>query len=311
MNTLNDYINFLIEKTKDLSDEEAKRFIYIDLCETMSFDINYAGASESTKREIYRNSIKNDVMENYFNKKTGLCTTISIIFERVLKLRCPNINIETIMDIDDEVNRPHAYNIEVLEDGTKVIYDLQQDFNNIKTRSFPEHYAINVETGNSIYSRFDLEQIDRKLGYIDSENYYSDDYMYLVKSDMDLFDNFQEKADFIIRNLEPIYDKSINYLERKWHHEKLIKQYFTEEERKKIKQVDCCFMTRNGRMYTPCIYVKDNDDINIYWFNELKEQYSKISIEDMAIKVCAGLYCYPKIPGLKEAVYKRELDDAR
>ncbi len=73
-------------------------------------------------------------------------------------------------------------------------------------------------------TRFEMEQMDRKLGYIDDENYYSDDYLYLLKSDIGYFTDFAEKVKFVLENIDVHENKDMQYYERKWHHKEIMRR---------------------------------------------------------------------------------------
>lgn len=303
MSSLNNYIAYVKKEVKDLSEIEKIRWIYIDLGKRFSFDLKFAYGGVSQQRRIYKSSSRSRTLEECFENNIGICKSIALIFEKVLKAN--NIKCITKGSFDDDNLCPHVNNLITLKDGTSFTADLQQDLQNIQTRSTTKRFGIRTDTGDPILSRFEMEQIDKKIGYIGPERYYSDEYLYLLKSDMRLFEKFSDMAEFVITNLEPIYDTDIKYMERKGRHERLLRSLFSTGELKKIHQLDCYYKRGNERDYIPCIYVDSDNQTDIYMFDKEEQRYKKVSMEDFVQKKENGLIHSHGIPRLRKFLQKR------
>ena len=187
---------------------------------------------------------------------------------------------------------------------------MQEDIENIQTYSFTPGFGASPYIGKPpVLKRFDIEKMDKKLGYIDDENYYSDDYMYLLKSDLDYFTNFEEKVDFVLENIDAHENKDIKYAERKWHHDKILKKLFSHKERNKIKIIDCYKQIENERIYKNCIAIELHERTAIYMYSEDQNKYCKMSIYDFAREVQNGLVNMEGVKGLRRALKELKQQD--
>lgn len=304
MSTLNHYIEYVKEQTKNLTEIEKIRWIYIDLGKRFSFDLKFASGGNSTQKAIYRASAKPHVQDVCFETNTGICKSIALIFERILKSN--GIKCTTASTIDQEVFCPHVNNMVKLKDGTTMFFDLQRDLENIRTHSTTRKFGILTETGEFYLSRFELEQIDKKIGYIGPNNYYSDEYLYLLKSDMGLYEDFSEKAEFVITNLEPVYEEPVKYMELKGHHDRLLRLLFKPDELKKIHQIDCYYKNGDEKSFIPTIYVDSGNKTDIYMHNAEEQRYEKVSMEEFVEKKENGLIHTQGIPRLRQFLTKRK-----
>lgn len=303
MSSLDYYIEYVKEQTKNLTEIEKIRWIYIDLGKRFSFDLKFASGGNSAQKAIYRASGKSHVQEKCFETNTGICKSIALIFERVLKSN--GIKCTTASVMDQEVFCPHVNNMIKLKDGTIFSVDLQRDLENIQTHSTTKCFGVLRETGEYFLSRFEQEQIDKKIGYIGPDNYYSDEYLYLLKSDMRLHEDFSEMAEFVITNLEPIYENEVKYMELKGHHDRLIRRLFEPDEQNKIHQIDCYYKQGDERTYIPTIYVDSGNQTDIYMYENEEQRYRKVSMEEFIEKKENGLIHTQGIPRLRQFMRRR------
>ena len=303
MSTLDHYIEYVKKATKSFNEIEKLRWIYIDLGKRFSFDLKFSAGGNSVQKAIYRASGKQHVQEKCFETNTGICKSIALILERVLKSN--GIRCITTSGMEYDVFCPHVNNIVKLKDGTSFFIDLQRDLENIQTHSTTKKFGILTETGDYYLSRFELEQIDKKIGYIGPDNYYSDDYLYLLKSDMRLYENFSDMAEFVITNLEPIYENEVKYMELKGHHDRLIRNIFKPDEQKKIHQIDCYYKNGNERNFILTIYVDSENQTDIYMYDKEEQRYKKVSMEEFIEKKENGLIHTQGIPRLRQFIRKR------
>src|SRR5574344_340940 len=307
MSNLSNYI----QKTKKYVEEnnfsqlEKVRYVYLNLGKRLSFNLDYSFGNTKTKRAIYNRGKYDEVLEEDFTNKTAICKSISYILEKILKEL--DVDINTVVEPLNKKQCPHMYNIVNQKEGEKYILDLQEDLENIQSHSFTKKVGISPNTGMPVIKRFDMEQIDKKLGYISNDFYYSDDYLYLIKSDIGLFETLEQKAKFVLENLDIYYNKDMKYAERTWHHEKLLQELFSSNELNKIHQIHCYRETENGKKYQNCIAVQVSKGTDIYLFSEDDNKYVKVTNEEFIKEKENGLVNIEGIPGLKKSIKERSL----
>ena len=139
MNYLDNYINKLLIETKEFTELEKVRYVYLDLGKIMSFDPLFYYGNEKNKKRIYKEcEYSEEKLCLNLKNGIGICKSISYLLEYVLtKL---NIKSKAIVDYSDIVYYHHVTNMIYLTDGTKFEVDLQHDLENIqahqKTRYF-------------------------------------------------------------------------------------------------------------------------------------------------------------------------------
>ena len=302
-----DELNEYIEKN-NLSELEIIRYVYMDFGQRFSFDLDFAFGNAKTKKEIYGLSKTNKGIEKALEINKGLCTTFSYILNRVLKQR--GIDIFSITEDGEDRKYPHMHNVIRLKDYEPFMVDLQMDLENIQSHSMTKFFGLSIEKDSEpVIDRLTIENMDRKLGFVDKEHYYADEYIYLLKQYMGYCSTVEEKIQFVIENLEAYENPNMEYAERTWHHEKLLKSLFTEDEMRKIHQIDCYRdkQTEEGtkREYQNCIVVdvpKKGKDI--YLYSKEENRYKKMSMQEFAKEVQGGLVNIEGIYGLKAEMRK-------
>jgi hypothetical protein len=266
MSNLENYIEKIeryVSEHNDLTETETIRYVYLDLGKKLSFNEKFLPFGNTKNRQIlykFRSSSIKD-LEECMETNKAICKSISYILEHILKRF--DIDIETVIDSNDLRKCPHTYNIIHPKEGKPYSIDLQEDIYNIQSHSFTRNFGISVKDGKSyIISRFEQEQMDRKNGYIDDENYYADDYLYLLKYDTNFMEDFDEKVKFILENID-IYDNpNMGYTDRQWHHKSILEEFFPikdfdyQNNNGKIRMIDCYKDINNERHYVNCIAVQ-------------------------------------------------------
>ena len=249
MNNLDKYVEEIKDelKIRNIEDElEIIKFVYLDLGKNFSFDIDYLPfGNNKTRNNIYKYHCRNiDDLNKCMDNKLVICKSVSYILEYVLSNF--GINIKTLKDELDTRKTPHVFNLIKTSDGRKFCVDLQKDMYNIQTHSFTSNFGLkSIYNTQLAINRSEQEKIDRKLGYITKDNYYSDDYLYLLHSIADSIDDFKTKAEFIIENIDIYPTKKMGYMDRQWHHVDVLKEFFNSKEfdyeynSGKIKIYDC------------------------------------------------------------------------
>lgn len=313
MSNLTEYIERVkkyISQKGDMSETEIIRHVYIDLGKRFSFNENFIPFGNTKKRqEIYFNhSKKIEDLEECMETNIVTCKSASYILEYIL--RALDINIRTVIDSNDYRKCPHMYNIITPQKGEAYIVDLQEDIYNIQAHAFTKNFGLSVDDETKyVISRFEQEQIDRKNGYISDENYYSDDYLYLLKYDADFIEDVDEKARFVLENID-IYDNpNMGYIDRQWHHKTILEELFTKKEfdyrtnNSKIKMIDCYKNVNGETHYVNCITVQTKNGIEIYVYNKKEYRYCQLDLINLAKAVQNGLVIHNcKVPGLNRAL---------
>lgn len=313
MNNLDSYVEEKrkLFQEKNITDElEIIRYIYLDLGTRFSFDNRFIPFGNSKfKQNLYRYHSRNiNDLNECMRTNTAICKSLSYILEYVLKKF--EINIETVEDICEHVNYPHVYNYIKCRDGRNFCVDLQDDINNIQTKSHTSNFGIaSPFTPKIIISKFEQEQLDRKLGYLKENECYTDDYLYLLHSVADGIDDFREKVGFILENIDIVPTNHMGYIDRQWHHKKILENFFNTNEfdyinnTGKIRMYDCYKDANGKRNYYNFIIVMDNSEVDVYIYNAKESNYQKMKMKNYVNCVTNGLVVHKgKIPYLKQKI---------
>lgn len=314
MSNLKKYINKIkeyIDHHEDISETEIIRYVYLDLGKKLSFNEEFLPFGNSRKKQNLYNYRSRNItdLEECMESKKAICKSISYILEYILK--DIGIDIKTVVDPNDARNCPHTYNLITQKDGKEYVVDLQEDIYNIQSHSFTKNFGNSKNNDGYIISRLEQEQMDRKNGYIDKNNYYSDDYLYLLKQNISFIDDFDDKARFILENID-IYDNpNMGYTDRQWHHKAILEEFFNRKEFNyqnnsgKIKMIDCYKDLNNEKHYINCISLQTKNGIEIYLYNKKEYKYCQMDFMNFARAVDNGLVLYKcNIPGLNKVIKK-------
>ena len=313
MSALSDYIEKVrrfIEQNPDITEDLLIRYVYLDLGRRLSFNSEFRPFGNSKKRqEIYLRSNGDNEINNCLENDTVICLSASRLLAYILNQF--GVNIKTVTDKNSSKRWKHVYNIVYPKNGGEPYsIDLQEDMYRIQMHGFTSNYGISIKDGiTQVIPRPMQEQMDRRLGYIDNEHYYTDDYLYLLKSDFGLLDTFEERARFILENIETFENPKMQYTDRQWYHVRVLENFFSlkdfnyDEDCGRIKFVDC-FKIRNGqRMNVSLVTVKKQKGSDVYIYNPKEGGYRQIDLVHIARAVKNGLTIVNgRIPGLKEAM---------
>lgn len=315
MSNLSKYIEKIetyIKENPELSEELLIRYVYLDLAQRFSFDLQFKPFGNSkTRKEIYYRSGCMDEMEKCMESNVVICKSAARILEYVLKHF--GVNIKTVVEECDYRRCPHVYNMIIPKNGSEPYnVDLQEDMYRIQMHGFTTNYGISTRDDETlVVSRFEQEQMDRKLGFIDDEHYYTDEYLYLLKSDIGYFENFEDKAKFILENIEVFENPNMQYIDRQWYHVRILQNFFSKKEFDydnsdgKIYVIDCYRKEDEKNKYYNCVVVRTAKKIDIYLYNKKEGKYSQISLMKFAKAVHNGLIIHNcKVPGLGNALKK-------
>ena len=314
MGLLNEYIEQAKEKTRGYSDIEKLREVYIDLGKKFQFDINFSFGNAKQRMQIYSGGISNEALERNMETETIICKSLSYIFEYIMKEL--EVNITTVVDEYDRRKCKHMYNVLETKGNKRYKFDLQEDMRFIKARMRTRHFGVAMqEKADNLVSRQTLGEIDKKIGYISDEKYYTDEYLEILKLGMNLHDSLTSKMKFLLENLEEYTDPNMKYADRRWRMEDLIGNsnmqglLFSNEEKNKINIVDCYQDINGERKYILCITVEEKGKIVIFMFDENANSFKKLKLEEFAEYVKNGLTNMQGILGLKQALKSKKREE--
>ena len=165
LSKLEAYIEKVKKETQGLNDIEKLRYVYIDLGKRFAFDLDFSFGNTKSKQKIYHKSGTLDGIEEGLENNVIICKTLAKMYEHIMNSL--GINLKTIVDDSDSRKYPHVYNILKAEDGKTYIFDLQEDMRNIKAHLRTKYFGIQANDSlKTIVSRWDLDQIDKKIGYV-------------------------------------------------------------------------------------------------------------------------------------------------
>ena len=308
MSNLKNYINNVKELTKELNEIETIRYIYLDLGKRFSFDKRFYAGNSSQKKASYKESGTFEAPEESMTSGIIVCRTSSRILETILNHLGIKTHSYTVYG-DPDKNHPHVYNICSLKDGRVLSFDLQQDLNNIQSRSRTKFFGLNPNQDCEMIPRFELEQIDKKLGYISDKEYYSDSFVEMLKYHANMFDDFYAKVDFVLQNLEIFENRFMEYPERNWYHQRIVGQIFLPKDLKKIKFMKCYYKGSSGeRDYRNYVGIEKGEKPIFYRYNDEEGKYDQISYEELIQDEHNGLIIETGVYGLKQ-INKKYLDE--
>ena len=313
MGLLNEYIEQAKEKMQGYSDIEKIRKVYVELGEMFQFDINFSFGNAKERMQIYSRGISTENLEKNMENKTVICKSLSYLFEYIMK----KIGVSMTTVVEDDGRRcKHVFNILETEQSKKYKFDLQEDMRFIKARMRTRNFGVAMQDGGEdLVSRQDLSKIDKKIGYISKEKYYTDEYLELLKLGMNLYKSLIQKMEFLLENLDEYTDPDMKYPDRRWRMEDLIGTsnmqglMFSDEEKNKINIVDCYQEIEGKKEYKLCITVQEKGKIVIFMFDENTNFFKKLSLEEFAELVKNGLVNMQGIWGLKQVLKSKKQEE--
>ena len=324
MMVLDDYIeNIKTEiNDKNIKDElTIIKFVYFDLGKRYSFDPQFFPFGNSKYRiNLYRyHSHRLEDLNDCFKNKIAICKSIAYTLEYV----CKNlgIDIETLIDEstedpygvkDTSVKYPHVYNRVTLKYGRSFMLDLQDDVRNIQAKFFTRSFGTKTLHGDEyVIDKQEQEKIDRLLGYISDENYYTDDYLYLLHYYADGITDINEKIDFILENIDYALIDKMGFIDRQWLHKTILEEFFDKSEFNYDSDTGVILFINSYKddkasgEYISFIQVYNKGKVTIYMYNEENYKYEKISIEEVANLCMEGYVLHKsKIIGLERTIKK-------
>lgn len=221
-------------------------------------------------------------ISKYFDSNRIICKSSSKILEYVLaKL---DINIKTVYDEQEDTRLKHVYNVVYPKDGSAPYrLDLQRDLMNIHFNQFPKKFGMRLtEDKEYVISLQEQKLMHQKLGYVTRENPYTDEYVYNFILELGNMDNFYDKVDFVMDNIEPKEFPNVGYWERRWNHERFLSKVFPINERKKILAAEFYKQNSDGeKVYINGFYVEGGPrKKSVYIYSPEEYKYNVYSLEE-------------------------------
>ncbi len=297
----------------DLTEQELIMHVYLDLGLRFNFDQDFFFGGSKNKRRIYDSSNRFNVLDECMEKNIVICKSGSYILQYVLTEL--GVNIRTIEDPEDERRYKHYYNIITPADGSEEYsIDLQEDMIYMHYHAFTRDFGLSTDgKERRVISRDEIKRIHTKLGYISKEFPYVDEYIYLFKEDIGSIEKLEDKIDFILTNIDPIDYPQVNYWERRWKHERFIKELLSKDERAKLGVLEFYRTKADGtKEFINGFCHESSKGVTVYMYSLEDNKYNSYSVPEIAQEfVNNGLNCYQKIKGLNKEILKLKGKESR
>lgn len=335
MSLLQKYIDDVKVKTKNYSEIEKMRYVYIDLGKRINFDLDYSFGNSEKKRKLYNKMTTDSEMDKMLENNIGICKSISYIYAKIMQ----SLGIDMKVSENEEQyeynhkNLKHIYDYYIDKNGHRYQFDIQQDMMNIKARMRTTHFGMETPNGEckelkQLVSRHDLETIDKKIGYIsEGTNYYTDDYIELIKMGIQNLETINEKMKFILENSDGYLNDPIDYADREWRLEFLLGKstiYRMKNQEEKAKEnivllnkkdsdkveiFNCYKGKKSDNSFKMGVAVYGNNT-DIYLFDEKNGGFDSYSLDEFANKtIKEKITMIDKVKGLGAQIKKIKAED--
>ena len=316
MSNLSNYIDKLKKFQKanpDLSEEELIMYVYLDLGLRFKFDQEFFFGGSKTKKNLYEKSNRIDTLEECLKSNKLICRSGAYLMQYIL--RELGVNIRTIVDPEDLRKYKHVYNIITPKNGgEEYSIDLQEDMINMHFHAFTKDFGLATDgTDRLVISREEQKKMHQKFGYVSDKNPYIDEYIYLIKQHIGLFDTYEEKIDFLLSNIDPIEYPNVDYWERRWKHERFLKKILTQQEMSKLNSIEFYKEKDDGsKEFINGFAYEGSKGVIVYMYSKADNKYNSYSVKEVAQMVKnEGLCNLQKIKGLNSELMKLKNDEAR
>ena len=274
MYSLDKYIDNI---KKVLSNDETKMImqVYIDLGYILRFDEDFYFGGTKMKKKLYFANPNLSFMDNSFISGKITCKSSSYILNYVLKKL--GVDIKVVEDNHTFKKYRHIYNVISEKSGRIYSVDLQDDIMNIRYKARTASFGISLDGKKYTVPLSEQKDIHKSIGYID--DCYFDDYIYFLKSNLNMFNDYNSQIDFVLNNID--YKKiNINYFERRWMHEKILSSFFGEKLSSILYPLELYKRKEKEKLYINAFYLKNKNDIDIYLYSIDDFKYIKYNLEE-------------------------------
>ena len=280
MYEIDKYINYIKNKIDKSNETKLIMQVYIDLGLRLTFDEDFFFGGTKKKKELYFAPHNISYLDNFFKSGKVTCVSSAYILDYVLKKF--EIDSRVVADTKDFRRYKHVYNVIKEKSGKTYSIDLQDDIMNVRTHSRTWSFGLSLAGDSYVVDLNHQKEIHKSIGYISNTNNYSDDYMYLLKDYLSYFSDFNNKIDFILENID-IEKHDINYFERRWMHEKILRELLSYKELSLVHSLELFKKNDINREYINAFYVKNKNNIDIYIYDIDNYKYNKYTLDDYVI----------------------------
>ena len=316
MSNLSKYVDKIREykrKHPDLTEPELIMYVYLDLGLRFKFDQDYFFKGTKERKKIYERSRYIDKLNGCFDDNKIICRSAAYIMQYVLTEL--GVKIRTIVDEEDVRQYKHVYNIITPADGSEEYkIDLQEDMIYMHYHAFTKEFGLSTDgKDRPVISREEQKRMHLKFGYITERSPYVDEYIYLFKEYIGLMDSFYDKIDFVLKNIDPIDYPSTNYWERRWKHDRFLKELFSKDDLRKLNVVEFFNRKEDGiKEYINGFFVDGPKGVVVYIYSKDDNAYRSYTIQEVAQMVkYEGLEHNQKIKGLNRELLRLKMDEGR
>ena len=281
MYEIDKYINNVNDKLDKSNETKLIMQIYIDLGLRFKFDEEFFFGGTKKKKELYFAPHNISYLDNFFKLGKVTCISSAYILDYILKRL--GVDSKVVADTKDFRRYKHVYNVIKEKNGKTYSIDLQDDIMNIRTHSRTWSFGLSLDGNSYVIDLNTQKNIHKSIGYVNDTNNYSDDYIYVLKNYLSYYNDFNSKINFILENID-IKKNDINYFERRWMHEKMLRSLFDEKELiSKLHTLELFKRNETKREYINAFYVKNKNNIDIYIYDTDNYKYNKYSLSEYVI----------------------------
>ena len=297
-----------INDNPNLNENDIVMYVYVDLGAKFIFDVDFFYGKNKTRKQIYGFGSTIHEINRIMERKIITCNSVSHALKYILN--AVNINVE--VDICDEASEfKHVYNIIYpKDDGLPYKIDLQQDMPNIHYHGKTLEFGLSLGGSNRyVISLEEQRKIHEKIGYISDNNPYTDEYTNLLKKQIEDLDNFYDKIDFVLKNIDPVIQTSDGIHERRKRHEKIINDIFLfQKHYTDIKPIILFHDDENDiRKYYNGFFIFNGNNSIIYLYSTTDNYYNSYTLDEFAKKAVLENICYNQnIKAIKKAIEKEK-----
>lgn len=278
----------MIEKLKENmpdfqgSEEEAEikkaLYIYVELGKLKSFDERYYFGNSQTKRKIYQlaQSQKNRIDEIARERKI-ICVSLTYLYCSILR----EFGIEahaSVVDKEDEHMKP----IIKTKSGKTFVADLQQDLENIQTRSRLEHfeYRDKEREESTLQSSQDvITEMLIEMGYINREEDYKNGEIERLQEEVKNQNPHQALQTVLEDELLYRGNEDMESIEVSKFYRGIFRKVMPHYLERKIFVFHCYReQEEKQRDYTLCVF-SEEDTIKPYLFSKRDRRFLRIEIQ--------------------------------
>lgn len=320
------------EMPEDLSEKEKTAFIMWKIAENRSFSEHYYWGDSSTCKKMYTRAMNPKDIEPE-NKRKLICVTASRLFKYI----ATELGLDVCYVGEDSMpmrtlvgllrSGEHVYPAVILSDGSLIKCDIQRDLPNIQTGCRWRYFGTRGFGEEGILSEIssqELDEIMKRIGYLNNRDMYTDEYCRKKVSERNKLTTVTEIVKSIFEDERLNSEvRHTNIVETYKFYMKVMDIYLSKECKdynicrkglKLTRYLDKFFMfpcklKREEQIrYTICTYTyEENGDVSINLLSRTTKKMIRVSIEEFSFYQEQGLI----IPTSGTKFLRRKLKEFR